>query len=54
MRGANGLVGVPAEGVICEMWPEMVRPAGFEPAPFGSGDLCAIQVSYFALLLPSA
>ena len=29
------------------MWPEMVRPAGFEPAAFGSGDLCAIQVGYF-------
>ena len=33
------------------MWPEMVRPAGFEPAAFGSGAQCAIQVSYFCLPL---
>ena len=34
------------EGEICEMWPELVRPAGFEPAAFGSGAQCAIQASY--------
>jgi hypothetical protein len=29
----------------------MVRQAGFEPAAFGSGDLCTTHLSYFAFLL---